>query len=84
MSLVAITPKGFDQFRFCPYGFFAQNSIKLPRTADLQYVGTVTKNPQIGDLVFFQPTKSTSIVNLCLGQYLLKMFHLKKALELIP
>ena len=36
-----------------PY-VFAQNSIKLPRTAELQYnVGTVTKNPQIGDLVFF-------------------------------
>ena len=47
------TPKGFDCSGFVQY-VFAQNSIKLPRTADLQYnVGTVTKNPQIGDLVFF-------------------------------
>ena len=60
------TPKGFDCSGFVQY-VFAKNSIKLPRTADLQYkVGTVTKNPQIGDLVFFEDTerrKAKSKVN---------------------
>ena len=47
------TPKGFDCSGFVQY-VFNQNSIKLPRTADLQYkVGIKTNNPQVGDLVFF-------------------------------
>ncbi|MDF2565774.1 MAG: hypothetical protein K0Q53_2178 [Massilibacillus sp.] len=49
------TPKGFDCSGYLQY-IFAENGMKIPRTADEQYkIGTSITQPQLqsGDLVFF-------------------------------
>lgn len=64
------TPKGFDCSGYVQY-VFAQNGLKIPRTADVQYTlgkKSTVKALEAGDLVFFH-TDSSATVTHC-GIYL--------------